>query len=83
MADTEFYDVGPNRGRRDIDPTNRTQAYGRIREYQEDAIVMDHDDNHVEIWVEGQLRDRYPLGTKIAGNRMNEIKEEDRRRRGE
>ena len=39
MAASEFYDVGKGRGRKEIDSTNRTQAYTRIKVYQEDAMV--------------------------------------------
>ncbi len=74
---TEFYDVGPNRGRREFDSTNRTQVYGRIRANQEDAIVMDHDANKVELWKNGALRDRYTLGTKIASVEFERIRRED------
>lgn len=74
MSDTEFYDVGPNRGRPEIDSTNRTQTYSRIRINQEDAIVMDHDSNQVEVWVNGQLGDRFALGTKMPDQVMRDLK---------
>ena len=62
MASSEFYDVGPNRGRRDIDSTNRTQAYKRIKVYQENAMVVDHDSGLYEVFANGHLVGRYQSG---------------------
>ena len=62
MASSEFYDVGPNRGRKEIDSTNRLQAYTRIKVYQEDAMVVDHDTNLYEVFAKGQLVGRFQSG---------------------
>lgn len=62
MASSEFYDVGPNRGRKGIDSTNRFQAYTRIKVNQEDAMVVDHDTNLYEVFAKGQLVGRYQSG---------------------
>lgn len=71
---SEFYDVGKGRGRAEIDSTNRTQAHTRIRANQEDAVVMDHDTNQIEVWVNGNLAEKFPEGTKIAGNVLRDHK---------
>jgi len=62
MANSEFYDVGPNRGNRAIDSTNRTQVYTRISVNQEDAMVVDHDSNLIEVYGKGKLVGRYANG---------------------
>lgn len=62
MANSEFYDVGPNRGRKEIDSTNRVQAYTRIKVNQEDAMVVDHDTNLYEVYAKGQLVGRFQSG---------------------
>lgn len=74
MAETEFYDVGPNRGRPEIDSSNRTQAQSRIQANREDAIVMDHGSKQVEVWVNGQLGDRFALGTKMPDQVLRDLK---------
>lgn len=62
MADSEFYDVGPNRGNPAIDATNRTQAYARIRVNQENAMVVDHDTKMIEVYGNGVLVGRFTNG---------------------
>jgi len=62
MSDSEFYDVGQGRGRKEIDSTNRTQAYTRIKVNQEDAMVVDHDNDNYEVYAKGQLVGRYKSG---------------------
>lgn len=76
MSD-EFYDVGKNRGRKEIDSSNRTQVYSRISAYQENAIVVDHDNHKTEIWRDGQLRAKYETGTRVASDVVDDIRRQD------
>ena len=62
MSDSEFYDVGQGRGRKEIDSTNRTQAYTRIKVNQEDAMVVDHDNDRYEVYAQGQLVGHFKSG---------------------
>ena len=73
---SEFYDVGKGRGRAEIDSTNRTQAHSRILANKEDAVVLDHDTNQVEVWVSGNLVDKFADGTKIPGNVLRDHKKQ-------
>lgn len=73
----ECYDVGKNRGRKEIDSSNRTQAYTRIQVQKENAIVVDHDNHKTEIWRNGELRARYETGTQIASNVVEDLRNQD------
>lgn len=78
MPSDEFYDVGKNRGRKEIDSTNRTQVYSRIHAYQENAIVVDHENHKTEIWRDGVLRTKYETGTRVASDVVDDLRDADR-----
>ena len=74
MAANEFYDVGKGQGRKEIDSTNRTQAYTRIQTNKETAVVVDHDNHTTEVWHNGELGARYETGTRDASDVIRKLR---------
>ena len=74
MTSGEFYDVGKGKGRKEIDSSNRTQAYTRIQTLKESAVVVDHDNNTTEVWHEGKFGARYATGTRDASDVIRKLR---------
>ena len=69
----DFYDVGKGRG-------SGFDAMSRIEALKQDAVIMDHDSNRIEIWWNGRSRGSWEAGTVNPSDVFETLREEDRRR---